>query len=98
MAIPGGGGSRTRPQATTPQSQDYRRLDASRGRTYVCPMPELDVQLLQRWLSLAALFAGTAQYAGLLRRREDRRRWTAWKAEADRSGLQGLVRLFAADN
>ena len=61
-------------------------------------MPELDVPNLQRWLSLAALIAGTAQYAGLLRRREDRRRQEAWTAEAERSGLQGLVRLFAADN
>ena len=75
--------------------QDYRRLDASRGRTYVCRMPELDLLSLQRWLSLAALLAGTAQYAGVVRRREARR---SRKAEADRSGLQGLVRLFAADN
>lgn len=61
-------------------------------------MPELDVQLLQRALSLAALIAGTAQYAGMLRRRADARSWTAWKTEADRTGLQGLVRLFAVDD
>ena len=61
-------------------------------------MPEFDVALLQRWLALAALFAGTAQYAGLLRRREDGRRSTAWEAEADRTGLQALVRLFATDD
>ena len=65
-------------------------------RTFAA-MPELDVQLLQRWLALAALIAGAAPYAGLLRRRQEARRWIAWKAEADRTGLQGLVRLFAAD-
>jgi hypothetical protein len=61
-------------------------------------MPELDVQLLQRWLTLTALIAGAAQYAGLLRRREEDRAWMAWKAEANRTGLQGLVRLFAVDD
>jgi hypothetical protein len=60
-------------------------------------MPLLDAQLLERWLSLAALIAGAAQYAGLLRRREDARRLRAMNAEVDRTGLQGLVRLFAAD-
>ncbi|MBA2265838.1 MAG: hypothetical protein H0W17_05520 [Chloroflexi bacterium] len=61
-------------------------------------MPELDKQLLLQVLSLSALVGGTAQYAGLLRHREDARSWAAWKAEADRTGLQGLVRLFAADD
>ena len=60
-------------------------------------MPELDVQLLQRALSLAALLAGTTQYAGLIRGRADARSWTAWKMEVDRTGLQALVRLFAVD-
>lgn len=56
------------------------------------------MQLLQRWLSLAALIAGAAQYAGLLRRRETARTSTAWQVEAERTGLQGLVRLFAVDD
>lgn len=81
-----------------PWSWDYRRLDAFRRRTYGGAMAELDAHLLERALSLAALIAGAAQYAGLMRRREGERRWTEWKAEADRTGLQGLVRVFAANN
>ena len=61
-------------------------------------MPPLDMHLLERWLALAALVAGAAQYAGLLRRRQGARTLRAWDTEVERAGLQGLVRLFGADD
>lgn len=61
-------------------------------------MSPLDMHLLERWLALAALVAGAAQYASLLRRRQGAREVRAWDAEVNRAGLQGLVRLFAADD
>ena len=48
-------------------------------------------------LSLAGLVAATLEYALLLRRREGQRaRWREGELAAD-TGLQGLVRVFLAD-
>ncbi len=56
-------------------------------------MPD-NVELLRTLLAAAALIATTAQYAGLIRRREDGRRW---RRREDAAGLQAMVRVLIAE-
>jgi hypothetical protein len=53
--------------------------------------------LLAQSLAYAAMIAGTLEYAILVRHRTDARRATAQVAEVEQTGLQGLVRVFLAD-
>lgn len=54
--------------------------------------------LLAQSLAYLALIAGTLEYAILVRHRADARRATAQVTEAQQLGLQGLVRVFLADD
>ena len=56
-----------------------------------------DSLTLGQLLSMAALLAATCEYAEIIRRRQLVRIAIRQEAEVERSGLQGLVRLFLAD-
>jgi hypothetical protein len=55
-------------------------------------------RLLAELLTLAGLVAGTAEYSIMIRRRQARRDRTALQSAAEVAGLQGLVRVFLADD
>jgi hypothetical protein len=55
-------------------------------------------RLLAELLTLAGLVAGTAEYSIMIRRRQARRARTALQSAAEMAGLQGLVRVFLADD
>jgi len=57
-----------------------------------------DVQLTVQFLALVALMAATIEYCEILNRRQRARAEAALAAEAQASGLAGLVRIFAADD
>ena len=56
-----------------------------------------DPQLTAQFLTVVALIAATIEYCELLRRRQIARADAALSAEAQASGLVGLVRVFVAD-
>jgi len=58
------------------------------------PEPHLTAQ----FLTLVALLAATIEYCEMLRRRRETRARAALTAEAEASGLIGMVRVFAADD
>lgn len=58
----------------------------------------LDLVTLARLLSLAALLAATIQYAELTRHRTLRRADAIERAEFERLGLAGLVRVLLVDS
>jgi hypothetical protein len=58
------------------------------------PEPYLTAQ----FLTLVALIAATIEYCEMLRRRREARARAALAAEAQASGLIGMVRVFAADD
>jgi hypothetical protein len=55
-------------------------------------------ETLQQALSLAALVAGTLQYAIVLRRRADRRAEERYSREVQELGLRGLVRVLLVED
>jgi hypothetical protein len=57
-----------------------------------------DVQLTAQFLTLVALMAATIEYCEVMRRRQAARGEAALAAEAQASGLAGLVRIFVADD
>lgn len=57
-----------------------------------------DPHLTAQFLAVVALIAATIQYSELLQRRQAARTEAALAAEAEASGLAGLVRVFAADD
>ncbi len=57
------------------------------------PDPNVTAQLL----TIVALIAATIEYSELVRRRAAARADAAMAAEAQASGLAGLVRVFVAD-
>jgi hypothetical protein len=62
-----------------------------------CPMTP-EHRLLAELLTLAGLIAGTAEYSIMIRRRQARRDRAALQTAADTAGLQGMVRVFLADD
>lgn len=53
-----------------------------------------DLELLRTLLTAAALVAAAAEYAGLIRRREDGRRW---RRTEEAAGLLAMVRVLMAE-
>lgn len=60
-------------------------------------MDATDSLALAQLLSLAALIAGTCEYAEIVRRRKTRRRIDGERLASQAAGLRGLVRVFLAD-
>lgn len=58
------------------------------------PEPHLTAQ----FLTIVALIAATIEYCEILKRRRQARARAALAAEAQASGLIGMVRVFAADD
>lgn len=56
-----------------------------------------DPHLTAQFLTVVALIAATIEYCELLKRRQQGRAEAALAAEAQASGLAGLVRVFVAD-
>jgi hypothetical protein len=57
----------------------------------------MDTQLVAQFLTLVALMAATIEYCELMRRRQEGRVNAALGEQAAVTGLQGLVRVFLAD-
>ena len=57
-----------------------------------------DPHLTAQFLTVVALIAATIEYCELLKRRQLARAEAALAAEAQASGLAGLVRVFIADD
>lgn len=57
-----------------------------------------DPHLTAQFLTIVALLAATIEYCELMQRRQRAREKAALAAEAQASGLIGMVRVFAADD
>ena len=57
----------------------------------------MDVELLARLIAYAALIAATIEYCEIVKRRLLVRRLRAEQLDSQTMGLQGLVRVFLAD-
>ena len=62
------------------------------------PTVQADSVFIAQFLALVALMAATIEYCEMLQRRVFSRRFAALREEAAISGLNGLVRMFVADN
>jgi hypothetical protein len=58
---------------------------------------EPDVFFLARLVSLGALIGATIEYAEILRRRGEARALVRQRAEFEREGLKGLVRVLLSE-